>query len=238
MKSNSIILKGTMALLAAGSFLTSPANVQAIDLDGSGMSDVFERIYNGGNPLSPTADADGDQISNAGEFNFGLNPVVPNTSPTSVQAISPTEIRYSFYAPTALLFQFEQSTNLQTWSLVGSLLTGANDIKVLSENPQALPKHFIRVRSYGAVGDQDGDLLDGREEAILGTSNTAVSSDADSMPDGWEWFNGLNPLVDDSAGNFDGDSAINSQDARANDPSKGAVQFTITAPANGSSVTQ
>ena len=42
-----------------------------------------------------------------------------------------------------------------------------------------------------------------------------ADSDRDQMPDGWELANGLNPVVDDAAGDADGDRASNGDEYRA-----------------------
>lgn len=57
--------------------------------------------------------------------------------------------------------------------------------------------------------DQDGDGLSDMEEIIVGTSLVNPDTDSDLMLDGWEYFNGLNPLLNDSAGDLDSDTLTN-----------------------------
>ncbi|MFX0056333.1 MAG: M28 family peptidase [Candidatus Hermodarchaeota archaeon] len=64
--------------------------------------------------------------------------------------------------------------------------------------------------------DTDQDSLTNGVEMILGTDSMNPDSDSDSMPDGWEYYHGLNPLVDDSAGDLDGDGLINVEEFNAN----------------------
>ena len=47
------------------------------------------------------------------------------------------------------------------------------------------------------------------EEFLNGTNPYDPDTDGDTMPDGWEVEYGLNPLVDDSAGDLDGDNITN-----------------------------
>ncbi len=57
--------------------------------------------------------------------------------------------------------------------------------------------------------DFDDDGLSNAEEQQVGTAYNDADSDDDGMPDGWEYQNGLNPLVDDADGDPDGDGLPN-----------------------------
>ncbi|MHA2198697.1 MAG: SBBP repeat-containing protein [Candidatus Thorarchaeota archaeon] len=59
------------------------------------------------------------------------------------------------------------------------------------------------------VLDQDGDGLPDMIEMIVGTFLDNPDTDSDLMLDGWEYYNGLNPLVDDAAGDLDSDTLSN-----------------------------
>ncbi len=58
-------------------------------------------------------------------------------------------------------------------------------------------------------GDMDGDLLMEYQEISAGTNRTNSDSDFDSIPDGWEFHNDLNPLDDDSLFDYDLDELTN-----------------------------
>lgn len=64
--------------------------------------------------------------------------------------------------------------------------------------------------------DSDNDDLSNGIENVLGTDFLNPDSDADSMTDGWEYYHGLNPLVDDSAEDLDGDGLINVDEFNSN----------------------
>ena len=57
--------------------------------------------------------------------------------------------------------------------------------------------------------DLDGDGLIYSEELKNNTDPFDSDTDNDNMPDGWEVFNGLDPLIDDSGGDLDSDTLFN-----------------------------
>jgi hypothetical protein len=209
--------------------------VRGADWDGSGLSDVWEDLYGG--PFAPTGDDDGDGSTNALEYLFNKSPISPNSQHAMWTSIinGANHPQVTITGGTGLRYRIEISTNLQTWQDASGILTqtGASlTYTITTINSATQARYFWRVVGLDAL-DEDGDGLNAFEESLLGTSDSLASSDADSMPDGWEWYNGLNPLVDDAGGDLDGDGVINSRDSRANDASKGAVSFTIVSPGSG-----
>src|SRR5881397_2300553 len=61
-------------------FSPSAVRAQKIDLNGNGMSDVWELLF-GAAGLAPSADADGDGVSNALESLAGTDPFDSNSVP-------------------------------------------------------------------------------------------------------------------------------------------------------------
>jgi hypothetical protein len=196
----SIFLGGIMALAASA--------VQAMDLDGGGISDLYEIQYGAG-PLTAAADNDKDGLTNFVEYCFDTNPLVVNASPVHLVSNGAGGIEVSFSAPKGQRFQLQRTTNLAgAWSNQGTLFVGNDDEFSYEESVAGNAKAFFRVQVQGA-GDQDGDGLDAFEESLLGTSDTNPDSESDGMPDGWEWTEGFDPLADDSGEDPDGDGRNN-----------------------------
>jgi alpha-tubulin suppressor-like RCC1 family protein len=85
--------------------------------------------------------------------------------------------------------------------------------------------------------DTDGDgLQDGAEVNTHLTNPLSPDSDGDGMEDGWETSHGLNPLVNDAAGDLDSDGVLNNQDADPNNAAVGQSTIIILKPENGSVV--
>jgi len=71
--------------------------------------------------------------------------------------------------------------------------------------------YFTRTRCVSEI-DFDNDHLSWYSEKYYGTSSADPDTDEDGMPDGWEVTHALNPLVDDSGGDPDGDGNTNLQE--------------------------
>lgn len=93
---------------------------------------------------------------------------------------------------------------------------------------------------YSSMTDTDGDGLSDYQEQMLNSSPdyapgrgdcdvTCSDTDGDGMPDGWEWSNGLNPLLTDSNTDKDGDGQLNLDEwITGSDPDDPSSVFTIT----------
>jgi len=89
----------------------------------------------------------------------------------------------------------------------------------------------VLFSGYDTTVDSDGDGLADVVETETGVYNgptdtgthpALVDTDTDTMPDGWEVANGLDPCVDDAAGDADGDTLTNgSEYAQRCDPQEG-----------------
>ncbi len=66
------------------------------------------------------------------------------------------------------------------------------------------------------TSDSDEDDLSNIQEQSLGTNAFNPDTDGDRMPDGWEYENELNPLVNDANGNPDNDGVTNLDEYRYN----------------------
>jgi len=209
---------------------------RAIDLDGGGISDVWEAYYGTG-PLQANGNPDGDPMTNLQEYYFNTNPLVSNPFPIQfVTNLVTQEAEFSFYAPPVLRYRWQRTDDLMTsWTDLGDEIVGDDTVHIYTESISGIQKAFFRVHPLGAP-DADGDLLDAFEESLLGTSDLTASSDTDTMPDGYEWANGLNPLINDANGDRDGDGTSNFQDARPNNAAAGILTIAIATPAHNTLV--
>ncbi len=158
--------RGLLALLLFGAARPLPA--QMIDLNGNGMSDVWEWVYNA-HGINPNADSDGDGFSNLQESIAGTNPFNSNSyphialgwySPASFSVSVPCALgkHYTLLSVTAL-----GSTN---WVVETNLVARSGTNVTLTAPPSATMK-FYRV----AVSDVDSDgigLMNDWEKYELG----------------------------------------------------------------------
>ena len=107
-------------------------------------------------------------------------------------------------------------------------LSGSDPTKLDSDNdtmpdPYELEKGFDPMVQTDALLDSDFDGFDRNFDGFLeqseyytnameyamGTDPYNQDSDSDEMHDGWEYYWGLNPLIDDSQDDFDNDTLTN-----------------------------
>jgi hypothetical protein len=123
-------------------------NVPAEDLDGDGMSDVWERQY-GLDFAVPDADADddGDQVVNGGEYMWGTHPRNRASYPKcEVRAAS--EGRMALRVPTATgrRYVLQRSRDLSGWEDEGEARDGTgSELELLT--PVNPAERFWRVRA-------------------------------------------------------------------------------------------
>lgn len=96
---------------------------------------------------------------------------------------------------------------------------------------------------YPSSNDTDGDgLIDYEEVYIFGTDPYDADSDADGLTDGWEYLNGLNPLVNDADDDADEDGYNNFVEYLHNgdvlDPESTLDNITLGVPADANSIQQ
>ena len=98
--------------------------------------------------------------------------------------------------------------------VVALIIVGCRSIEVLY-GKSSLDPHPI---------DSDNDLLtDFEEEVFTETDPHKADTDGDGLPDGWEWFSGLDPLSPDGSDGPDGDpyqEGVTNMEKYRRDPNK------------------
>ncbi len=190
----------------------------AIDDDGNGLSDVFEREHGGA--LNPTDDTDADGFSNFQEYLFGGNPLLNGDLVEIFTSVaSQNDVTLSWLSETGLRYVVEVSDGLDVWTEDSSIFIG--DGNMLSHiidfpvDPNA--PLFWRIKALEPV-DTDSDLLNDWEEAVLGSDALKTDSDGDELLDGQEFLLGLSPILLDSDGDFFSDDAEFLVGSDATDP--------------------
>ena len=140
------------AVFLAGTFA---ASAQMVDLNGNGMSDIWEWIYGGGT-ISPIGDADGDGASNFQESIAGTNPFDSNSVPRiGVSAVAGTNFSITFAAALGKQYQLQSIQpsgpgGWSNWTTEASIIarSGSNVtfLSPASLRPQVLPDRHCRCR--------------------------------------------------------------------------------------------
>lgn len=200
----------------------SAVSSHALDLDGDGMSDVWQRIDNIATG-DTASDIDGDGQSNGKEAEAGTDPRDSNdyfrTFDFSVNSTL-DEVSLSWRSVEERYYEIEQSTDLVSWDFA-AYGYGAYEETTTSTTftpyPSGQSKMFFRVRGYPEYDyDYDGDGLQSWEERLLGTDPYDYDGDTDNdgMDDGFEFIHDFDPLsAADAQQDADGDLLSNAWEA-------------------------
>ena len=174
-----------MALALPGARL---GQAQAIDLNGNGMSDIWEQVFLAAG-LGAGSDADADGLSNRQESLAGTNPFDSNSIPR-ITAAARAGTNFSVTLPCALgkQYQLQSASDLadgggSNWTSEVSLVARTGTVVTLSA-PVSTAARFFRVAVSDV--DTDGDGVNDWEEYQLGLDpNKAASNghlDANGQP--------------------------------------------------------
>ncbi len=157
--------------------VTAGAYAQMIDLNGNGMSDIWEWVYSATN-LDPNADADGDGMSNLQEALAGTNPFDSNSIPKiSVVVVAGTNANISMPAQPGKLYQLQSITNLggTNWLTETSMVMRAGT-SFTFPSPADSAMKFYRI----VISDTntDGGSLNDWEKYHLGLDPSNAFSNA------------------------------------------------------------
>lgn len=191
--------------MAAACLLAAPAF--GIDTANDGMSDVWQQLYGIGTEQA-AQDPDDDGDTNWREGRAGTDPFDALSNTTVKQARNGSAVTLSWRGAARMRYAVLASSNLVSWSQVGSDVLSGGTAETSGVTLPAAPSTYYRLRMRHTY-DTDADGLRDWEEAILGTLEGDSDSDGDGMPDGWEFRYELDPFGDDSLDDPDEDTYSN-----------------------------
>jgi hypothetical protein len=167
-----------LAVLWAALIAPGILHAQKIDLNGNGISDIWELVYGAGS-LDPNGDADGDGVPNGLECIAGTNPFDSNSVPR-IAALAYSSTNFTVSMPCALGKQYQlQSLPVLSgdtganWTNEMTLVARTGTVVTLSA-PADVAGRFFRI-SISDV-DTDGDGVNDWEEYKLGLDPTKAVS--------------------------------------------------------------
>ncbi|MEY2465861.1 MAG: hypothetical protein QOD03_382, partial [Verrucomicrobiota bacterium] len=167
-------------LLACGSQLFA----QKVDLNGNGMSDVWENLFDA-IAINPNLDSDGDGVANSLESIAGTNPFDANSLPRiPFVGVVGTNVSITMASVLGKFYQSQSLTNLGgNWVNETNLVVRAGTNVTLNSSVNVSAK-FFRVAISDV--DTDGDGLNDWEEYQLGLDPLSPASsgqlDANGQP--------------------------------------------------------
>jgi hypothetical protein len=153
-----------------------------VDTDGDGIDDWYERLFqlNFTDSTDRDLDKDEDGLDNFQEFILGTR----------------SDNNDSDFDGLADGLEIEVGSNPTKQDSDGDSITDGDEYHLYGTSPVSI--------------DTDGDgLPDDIEILELSSDPNSSDSDLDGMPDLWEYDNGTNIILDDSANDLDGDQASN-----------------------------
>ncbi len=197
--SDNDMLNDTMEYYILGTSLTSN------DTDNDKIGDYDEYYLYGTNPLN--TDSDTDSVGDWSEiFVYFTNPLSGDTDNDNMpdyweisHSLDPNMNDSASDADNDLIInlnEFLLNTNPQSNDTDNDKINDNEELMVYHTNP--------------SKADSDSDNLDDYDEINVYLTNATLSdTDKDNLPDGWEILYGLNPLVNDSSNDLDGDLLTN-----------------------------
>lgn len=166
------------------------------DTDHDGLTDGEEYFMAHTDPNNPDTDHDG--MPDGWEYRYGLNPKDPadvNLDPDQDGLTNLVEYQFDSDPLLADGERNDQGVPVgdgmpDKYEVYQGLAPRRNDSGYMSLYRNGLSR---LEQMLSAVIDTDLDGLSNVAEAKLGTNPTAVDSDGDGMPDGWEVMNGFDP---------------------------------------------
>jgi hypothetical protein len=158
---------------------------------------------------------------------------VPTKPVINVNAASPTQAQISWNDQSQsgklhIYTTVERSTAGGAYEAI-AILNGVNNFLDTGGIPSISHSYRIKMKSYaGESPYSDGVSI------IMPTGSDDI--DGDGMKNSYEIINGLNPRLNDAAGDLDSDGVVNSRDSRPNSITFGQITISISTPLNGSTL--
>jgi uncharacterized protein (DUF1800 family) len=169
-------------LLGAGLLAFTQAAQAMVDLNGNGMSDIWEWMY-GAYGVSPSADPDHDGFPNLQESIAGTNPFDSNSYPR-IPLVFPSGTNFMVVVPSYLgkQYQLQSVTPPSTNWVVESNIVARSGTNVMFSSPITAALKYFRV----AISDVDstGDGLNDWEAYALGLDPTNAYSNGQQDANG------------------------------------------------------
>ncbi len=168
------------------------STLEALDLNGDGVSDVYLHIYppQTGQTFLLSEDTDGDSYTNEKEAAFGTDWRDSNSKPTASVVENGPDLDVSFFGVSGVSYQVLNSPDLEMqWSPVSPILVGAGQTITVPVVMGGLTKNFWRLAT-GSDLDEDGDYLTAYEEGLLNALDNNHDSDGDGNSDTQEFQQG------------------------------------------------
>lgn len=187
----------------------------AADTDGDTIPDWWEDLYGLGSGTSNAhANPDGDAFTNIEEYNAGTNPNVADNISMLVGESTNSLIDTGAYY---LGFSTDTDGDLMPdwWEDKYGLNRTVNDA---SDNPDGDELNNLEEYLAGRIpilDDQFGEGFNASGDFSTDTIGLAPDTDGDLMPDDWESFYGLNPLVFSANDDPDNDGWTNLEEYNA-----------------------
>jgi hypothetical protein len=165
-------------------FTALGASAQMVDMNGNGMSDIWEWVYNAYG-INPNSDPDGDGFSNLQEAIAGTNPFDSKSYPNIPIAFSsPTNFSVRIPCAPGKLYQLQSITNLggTNW-IVETNVEAVSGTNVTITVPTASEVKFYRVTISDVDSDGSG-LMNDWEKYQLGLNPTNAWSNGQQDANG------------------------------------------------------